>query len=167
LNTAIYAVANSEFCTLAPEKVGKAAFRKLFSYPKKISENLHRSRAILPHCCAHLLHLCPALIAPVVTAAYMQDIDSLKAVRSMKDFDSPTVEMTVTFTKTLYAQVSSFNLKSLNDYRFPADAESRMNEYVLGAKIETGFKIFLHSVKSQKVIFAYLASFRGLGQIYK
>ncbi len=96
-------------------KVEKEAFHRLNSYPAAISENQHHATLPLPRKAAHLLHINPAYIAPAVEAFYLRDPISVRLLQPEKSQVSLTfspedfVEVSVRFTKVLYAQLLGQN----------------------------------------------------------
>lgn len=96
-------------------KVEEEAFHRLKGYPTAISENQHHATLPLPRRVAHILHLNPSYIAPVVEAFYLRDPISIRLLQPEKskaplifpphDF----VEVSVRFTKVLYAQLLGQN----------------------------------------------------------
>ena len=92
-------------------KIDKEAFHRLDNYPASIAENQHHVTLPLPRKVAHILHVNPAYIAPVVEAFYLRDPISIRLLQpeksriplcfSPEDF----VETSVRFTKVLYAQL--------------------------------------------------------------
>ncbi|KAF2026687.1 SGT1-domain-containing protein [Setomelanomma holmii] len=92
-------------------KVEKEAFHRLDSYPAAIAENQHHATLPLPRKVAHILHINPSYIAPVVEAFYLRDPISIRLLQPGKskiplifppeDF----VHVSVRFTKVLYAQL--------------------------------------------------------------
>ncbi|KAF2793750.1 SGT1-domain-containing protein [Melanomma pulvis-pyrius CBS 109.77] len=96
-------------------KVEGEAFHRLKGYPAAIAENQHHATLPLPRKVAHLLHLNPSYIAPVVEAFYLRDPISLRRIQPAKSKTSllfppeDFVEVSVRFTKVLYAQLLGQN----------------------------------------------------------
>jgi hypothetical protein len=92
-------------------KVEKEAFHRLAGYPAAISENQHHATLPLPRKVAHILHINPSYIAPVVEAFYLRDPISIRLLQPEKSKTSLTfppedfVDVSVRFTKVLYAQL--------------------------------------------------------------
>ncbi|KAH8724656.1 SGT1 protein-domain-containing protein [Phaeosphaeriaceae sp. PMI808] len=92
-------------------KIEKEAFHRLSSYPSAIKENQHHVTLPLPRKVAYILHINPSYISPVVEAFYLRDPVSIRLLQPDKskiplifnpdDF----VEVSVRFTKILYAQI--------------------------------------------------------------
>ncbi|KAJ4365933.1 hypothetical protein N0V83_008555 [Neocucurbitaria cava] len=92
-------------------KVEREAFNRLNGYPAAIAENQHHATLPLPRKVAHILHISPSYIAPVVEAFYLRDPVStrlLQAEQSKTPLAFPPedfVDVSVRFTKVLYAQL--------------------------------------------------------------
>ncbi|KAL1800334.1 hypothetical protein ACET3X_000676 [Alternaria dauci] len=92
-------------------KVEKEAFHRLAGYPAAISENQHHATLPLPRKVAHILHINPSYIAPVVEAFYLRDPISIRLIQPEKSKIPLTfppedfVNVSVRFTKVLYAQL--------------------------------------------------------------
>ncbi|KAH7394117.1 SGT1 protein-domain-containing protein [Phaeosphaeria sp. MPI-PUGE-AT-0046c] len=92
-------------------KVEKEAFHRLANYPAAIAENQHHATLPLPRKVAHILHMNPSYIAPVVEAFYLRDPISIRLLQSEKSNAPLTfppedfVDVSVRFTKVLYAQL--------------------------------------------------------------
>lgn len=92
-------------------KVEKEAFHRLAGYPAAISENQHHATLPLPRKVAHILHINPSYIAPVVEAFYLRDPISIRLIQPEKSRIPLTfppedfVDVSVRFTKVLYAQL--------------------------------------------------------------
>ncbi|PSN62744.1 SGT1-domain-containing protein [Corynespora cassiicola Philippines] len=92
-------------------KVEKEAFRRLDGYPAAISENQHHATLPLPRKVAHILHVNPSYISPIVEAFYLRDpiamalIQPEKAKAEIIFAPEDFVEVSVRFTKVLYAQM--------------------------------------------------------------
>jgi hypothetical protein len=139
------------------QKVEKEAFHRLGNYPAAIAENQHHATLPLPRKVAHILYTNPLYIAPVVEAFYLRDPISIrllqpeKSKRSLifppKDF----VEVSVRFTKVLYAQLLG------QQWSPPSLWDSALEELVqkgyatekaeVGTKVAAGMQILLsHSL---------------------
>ncbi|RMZ70614.1 regulatory factor sgt1 [Pyrenophora seminiperda CCB06] len=92
-------------------KVEKEAFHRLSGYPAAISENQHHATVPLPRKAAHILHMNPSYIAPVVEAFYLRDPISMRLLQPSKTKEplmfppEDFVDVSVRFTKVLYAQL--------------------------------------------------------------
>ncbi|KAH7401353.1 SGT1 protein-domain-containing protein [Pyrenochaeta sp. MPI-SDFR-AT-0127] len=92
-------------------KIEREAFHRLNGYPAAISENQHHATLPLPRKVAHILHLNPAYIAPVVEAFYLRDPISLRLLQPEKSkvplifTPDDFADVSVRFTKVLYAQL--------------------------------------------------------------
>jgi len=92
-------------------KVEKEAFHRLDNYPAAIAENQHHATLPLPRKVAHILHANPSYIALVVEAFYLRDPISIRLLQPDKSklplvfAPDDFVEVSVRFTKVLYAQL--------------------------------------------------------------
>jgi len=92
-------------------KVEKEAFHRLSGYPAAISENQHHATVPLPRKVAHILHVKPSYIAPVVEAFYLRDPISMRLLQPSKTKEplifppKDFLDVSVRFTKVLYAQL--------------------------------------------------------------
>jgi hypothetical protein len=93
------------------QKVEKEAFHRLDNYPAAIAENQHHATLPLPRKVAHILYMNPSYIAPVVEAFYLRDPISIRLLQPEKSkiplvfAPEDFVEVSVRFTKVLYAQL--------------------------------------------------------------
>ncbi|KAF2685631.1 SGT1-domain-containing protein [Lentithecium fluviatile CBS 122367] len=142
-------------------KIEKEAFHRLNGYPAAISDNQHHATLPLPRKVAHILHVSPSYIASAVEAFYLRDPISLRLLQPDKaqnplvfppeDF----VEVSVRFTKVLYAQLLGQHwepsgpfgeaLEQLRkDSKLPEKAE-------IGVKVTAGFEMLLkHQIYADK-----------------
>ncbi|KAK2610384.1 hypothetical protein N8I77_003818 [Diaporthe amygdali] len=88
------------------------AFYRLEKYPAQIQDSIHHAVVSVPRRLAYLIHEVPKAIAPAVEAFYLRDPIAMKPLTSSsadllifppRDF----VDMSVKFTKVLYAQLKS------------------------------------------------------------
>jgi hypothetical protein len=92
-------------------KVEKEAFHRLDNYPAAIAENQHHATLPLPRKVAHILHINPSYIAPIVEAFYLRDPISIRLLQPEKSkialvfAPEDFVNVSVRFTKVLYAQL--------------------------------------------------------------
>ncbi|KAF1920438.1 SGT1 protein-domain-containing protein [Ampelomyces quisqualis] len=92
-------------------KVEKEAFHRLDKYPAAIAENQHHATLPLPRKVAHILHMNPSYIAPIVEAFYLRDPISIRLLQPEKSELPLTftpddfIQVSVRFTKVLYAQL--------------------------------------------------------------
>ncbi|CAO2656421.1 Nn.00g052240.m01.CDS01 [Neocucurbitaria sp. VM-36] len=126
-------------------KVEKEAFNRLNGYPAAISENQHHATLPLPRKVAHILHISPSYIAPVVEAFYLRDPISTRLLQPEKSktplafMPEEFVDVSVRFTKVLYAQL----LGQQWSPPAPWDAalESLMKSGIPSEKAEIGIKV--------------------------
>lgn len=88
------------------------AFYRLEKYPSQIQYSIHCATATIPRKLAYVLHELPKAIAPAVEAFYLRDPVSLKplmaaAADSLSFPPADLVDLSVKFTKVLYAQLKS------------------------------------------------------------
>lgn len=96
-------------------QIEKEAFHRLNGYPEAIATNQHHATLPLPRKVAHILHLKPSYVSPVVEAFYLRDPIALRLVDSKKS-STPLifapqdfVQVSTRFTKVLYAQLLGQN----------------------------------------------------------
>ncbi|KAF2641290.1 SGT1-domain-containing protein [Massarina eburnea CBS 473.64] len=121
-------------------KIEKEAFHRLNNYPAAISENQHHATLPLPRKVAHILHINPAYIAPVVEAFYLRDPVSLRLLKPDNLLFPPEdfVTVSVRFTKVLYAQL----LGQMWDPPGPlGEALEQLRETESSDKAEIGVKV--------------------------
>jgi hypothetical protein len=138
-------------------KVEKEAFHRLNNYPAAIAENQHHATLPLPRKVAHILHINPSYIAPIVEAFYLRDPISIRLLQPDKSnmsliFDPHDfVAMSVRFTRVLYAQLLG------QQWDPPPPWDSALEKLVkeghttekaeLGVKVAAGLQILLsHSL---------------------
>jgi hypothetical protein len=144
-------------------KIETEAFHRLNNYPAAIAENQHHATLPLPRKVAYLLHLKPAYIAPVVEAFYLRDPISLRLIQPSKSKTTLTfppedfVEVSVRFTKVLYAQLLG------QQWAAPGPWGTALSELVkgkeardvekaeIGVKVTAGMEMLLsHSLHASK-----------------
>jgi hypothetical protein len=92
-------------------KVEREAFHRLNTYPAAIAQNQHHATLPLPRKVAHILHINPSYIAPIVEAFYLRDPISIRLLQPEKSnlplvfAPHDCVVVSVRFTKVLYAQL--------------------------------------------------------------
>ncbi|KAF1956628.1 SGT1-domain-containing protein [Byssothecium circinans] len=142
-------------------KIEKEAFHRLSSYPAAISENQHHATLSLPRKVAHILHINPGYIAPLVEAFYLRDPISLRLLQP-ENSDTPLifppedfVDVSVRFTKVLYAQLLGQNwdppgpfgkaLEKLRDDKKPSERAE------IGVKVAAGLEMLIrHPIYADK-----------------
>jgi hypothetical protein len=142
-------------------RVEKEAFHRLAGYPAAISENQHHATLPIPRKVAHILHVNPSYIAPVVEAFYLRDPISIRLLQPNKSktplifAPEDFVEVSVRFTKILYAQLLGQHWES------PAPWDAALDKLIkdgkptekaeIGIKITAGMQMLLsHSVYSSR-----------------
>lgn len=88
------------------------AFYRLEKYPAQIQDSMHHATVSIPRRLAYLIHQAPKAIAPAVEAFYLRDPIAMKPLMSPSAASlvfPPTdfVDLSVKFTKVLYAQLKS------------------------------------------------------------
>jgi hypothetical protein len=143
---------NASVETKVCEKIQNAAFRRIESYPDQILQLQHHSKVVLPHKIAHILHKCPRAIAVAVESIYSRDPAKMKYCNDMKMFHPSTnVPITITFTRTLYAQLASIHFQAPSAFFLPPKEDPEFNSHDIGMKIACGFEI-LFSTFSQNAV---------------
>lgn len=135
------------------------AFYRLQKYPGQIQESIHYAIVTIPRQLARVLHDLPKAIAPAVEAFYLRDPVSLKSLMSASTDRlsfPPTdlVDLSVKFTKVLYAQLKSQQFAPPPAWRFLLTAsekeipsggnETAQKEHSmleLGMKVTCGFEM--------------------------
>jgi hypothetical protein len=144
-------------------KVETEAFHRLKNYPTAIAENQHHATIPVPRKVAHLLHLNPSYIAPVVEAFYLRDPISLRLIQPSKSKTTlifppeDIVEISVRFTKVLYAQLLGQQWAAPGPWGSALQAlvkgkESRdVEKAEIGIKVAAGMEMLLsHSLHASK-----------------
>jgi hypothetical protein len=142
-------------------KVEKEAFHRLAGYPAAISENQHHATLPLPRKVAHILHVNPSYIAPVVEAFYLRDPISIRLLQPDKSktplifAPEDFVDVSVRFTKVLYAQLLGQHWESPAPWDAALDKlikDGRLTEKAeIGIKITAGMQMLLsHSIYSSR-----------------
>lgn len=129
-------------------KVEEEAFHRLKGYPAAIADNQHHATLPIPRKAAFILHANPSYIAPVVEAFYLRDPISLRLLQPEKTNTPLTfppedfVEVSLRFTKVLYAQLTGQNWVPLGPWS-DALEELLKNEKLNCSreKAETGIKV--------------------------
>jgi hypothetical protein len=161
LKEALLIISNTPAKAQHLPKVEEEAFHRLKKYPAAISENQHHATLPLPRKVAHILHINPSYIAPVVEAFYLRDPISLRLLQPTKstvplifpphDF----VEVSVRFTKVLYAQLLGQNWTPPEPWS--SELENLINmgttqdRAELAIKVSAGMEMLLqHSIYADK-----------------
>ncbi|KAI1332259.1 SGT1-domain-containing protein [Xylariaceae sp. FL0255] len=147
----------SEPATLIQSPLVEAeAFYRLEKYPDNIKASIHRSLLTIPRKLAHILHVQPAAIAPAIEAFYLRDPVALTPLmRSSSDLHFPPsdlVDVSVTFTKVLFAQVKFQHFPPPPSWAslFPSEEERSLqsdqkqqhfHRLELGMKVSSGFEM--------------------------
>ncbi|KAF2734666.1 SGT1-domain-containing protein [Polyplosphaeria fusca] len=147
-------------------KVETEAFHRLKGYPAAISENQHHATLPLPRRVAHVLHTKPSHVAAAVEAFYLRDPVSLRLLQPEKSDVAlkfpPTdfVEVSVRFTKVLYAQLLGQRWTPPGPYgdalagliKNGGKATSRSREKCeIGVKLAAGFEMLVqHKLYANK-----------------
>lgn len=135
------------------------AFYRLEKYPGQIQGSIHYAMVTIPRRLAHVLHELPKAIAPAVEAFYLRDPVSLKPLMSASTDHllfppNDLVDLSVKFTKVLYAQLKSQHFSPPPAWRslFAASekkiassssetAQKQHSMLELGMKVTCGFEM--------------------------
>ncbi|KAJ4412021.1 hypothetical protein N0V82_008900 [Gnomoniopsis sp. IMI 355080] len=135
------------------------AFYRLEKYPGQIQESIHYAVVTIPRQLARVLHDLPKAIAPAVEAFYLRDPVSLKPLMStsadrLSFPPTDLVDLSVKFTKVLYAQLKSQQLAPPPAWRslltateqgIPSDSDvttlKKHSMIELGMKVTCGFEM--------------------------
>jgi hypothetical protein len=137
-------IIQSALQTEASSVIAQTAFRRADCYPFRIREIMHKAQVKIPHRIAHILHHCPQLVAPAIELLYTRDPFSTKVCHRMEHFPPiDLVDMTVTFTRTLYAQLLNIPFRAPDVFDMPASEHPSYTAHELGMKLACGFEILL------------------------
>ena len=143
LHEALDLIRNISIKTEARDLVQNQICSRIQPFESFKDYNIHRSACVLPKKAALCLAAQPKLIAAAVEAFYSRDPISERYLKKMQYFDpSETVEISVKFTRMMYAQLISQKFKPSKKYmqevkKYDAD----IKKYDLGSKIACGFEI--------------------------
>lgn len=136
---------------VASKSIQDAIDERVQGYPNAAKEEIHRAHCLLPTKAAFVLLSEPQLITLAIEAFYLRDPISMKACASMNVF-SPvnTVETTVRFTKTTYAQTVSQKFYAPKPFRLPAINQKRQYKYAeLGMKVACGLEMLYYNSQDE------------------
>jgi hypothetical protein len=135
-------------------KVEEEAFHRLKGYPSAIADNQHHATLPIPRKVAYILHKDPSYIAPAVEAFYLRDPISLRLLQPEKTNTPLTfppedfVEVSIRFTKVLYAQLNGQNWdppgpwgEALEDLTKIGKYASSRDKAELGIKVAAGLEM--------------------------
>lgn len=144
------------------------AFYRLEKYPGQIQESTHQAMTTIPRRLAYVIHELPRAIAPAVEAFYLRDPRSLKALESTSADTltfppSDLVNVSVRFTKVLYAQLKSQQFspppiwhksfavsEKQNASGGSREAQKQQSMLELGMKVASGFEMLaINAAKSR------------------
>lgn len=135
------------------------AFYRLEKYPEQIQDAMHYAMVTIPRRLAYVLHELPKAIAPAVEAFYLRDPVSQKPLTSTtaNSLSFPAtdlVNLSVKFTKVLYAQLKSQQFSPPAAWRSlltasekeavsgsSQDAQKKHFMIELGMKVTCGFEM--------------------------
>ncbi|CAG8527388.1 2869_t:CDS:10 [Acaulospora morrowiae] len=139
---AIQLVRDDNIHTKADDEIQTTVFANIRGYPDVIKQNIHHARCHVPRSIAHLLYHNPQLIAPAVEAFYTRDPIALKACQKMEKFPvSTSINVTVKFTKVLYAQMVGQRFQPPKPFKLPHKTSNEYQAAELGMKLACGFEI--------------------------
>ncbi|KAI9361939.1 SGT1 protein-domain-containing protein [Pilaira anomala] len=136
---------------VASKPIQDAIDERVQGYPSAAKEEIHRANCLLPTKAAFVLLSEPQLITLAIEAFYLRDPISMKACASMNVF-SPvnTVETTIRFTKTTYAQTISQKFYAPKPFRLPAMNQKRQYKYAeLGMKVACGLEMLYYNAQDE------------------
>ncbi len=133
-------IQNQPVSTISSDAVQKCIKDRLDEYPKKARESLHHSRCIVPESIAKILHRDPQLIAPAVNSFFYRDLVAMRACNVMEKFDpkkEKMVELSLTFTRCLFAQLDRQNFHAPKPFKglLPAESDPNYKAALLGMKL--------------------------------
>lgn len=132
---------------IASTSVQSTILDRIQAYPQASRQEIHRANCLLPTKAAFVLLSEPQLITLAIEAFYLRDPISLKYCASMNTF-SPisTVETTVKFTRTTYAQTVSQKFYAPKPFRLPSINQKKQFKYAeLGMKVACGLEMLYHA----------------------
>ncbi|KAG2196589.1 hypothetical protein INT47_004892 [Mucor saturninus] len=161
---------------VASSAVQAAISERTSVYPLAARKERHRAYCQLPTKAAFVLLSEPQLVTLAIEAFYLRDPISLKSCARMQTF-SPvnTVETTIQFTRTTYAQTVSQKFYAPKPFRLPSISQKKQFKYAeLGMKLACGLEMLYHQSNTtrqgdnhdfsrDKKYTAYLAHLTGLG----
>ncbi|CAO3613443.1 unnamed protein product [Mucor hiemalis] len=140
--------------SLATPPVQKAILQRIDDYPAASHKEIHRATCLLPNKAAFVLLSEPQLITLAIEAFYLRDPISLKACASMKTFSPSvgTIETTVKFTKTTYAQTVSQKFYAPKPFRLPSINQKKQYRFAeLGMKVACGLEMLYSTWREEEL----------------
>lgn len=138
---------DGEGVTKASEEVQEVIARRIKEYPEQARRNMHKARCVVPLPVAQVLKHEPQLVALAVEAFYRRDIDAMKAASRMERFllgegsNSEMVEILVTMSRAMYAQLHQQMFAPPRKYPMPVVADPKYKQAELGMKLTCGFEM--------------------------
>lgn len=139
--------------SLAAAPVQKAIYQRIEDYPLASQKEIHRATCLLPNKAAFVLLSEPQLITLAIEAFYLRDPISMKACASMKAFSpaAGTIETTIKFTKTTYAQTVSQKFYAPKPFRLPSINQKKQYRFAeLGMKVACGLEMLYSTWRDEK-----------------
>lgn len=136
---------------VASSTVQNAIHDRISVYPLASQKELHRAYCQLPTKAAFVLLSEPQLVTLAIEAFYLRDPISLKSCARMETF-SPihTIESTIQFTRTTYAQTVSQKFYAPKPFRLPSINQKKQFKYAeLGMKLACGLEMLYHQSTTQ------------------
>ena len=134
--------------TRGSEEVQEAIARRIKGYPGQARRNMHRARCVVSVPVAQVLKHEPQLVSLAVEAFYRRDVDAMKSATRLERFlpsdagsESEMVEVLVTMSRAMYAQLHQQMFAPPRKYPMPAIADPTYKEAELGMKITCGFEM--------------------------
>lgn len=139
--------------TRCNDAIQKCIINRTSAYPLNIKGLQHRAHCYIPISIALLLQQNPKLISQAVRAFYFRTSEDHKSITAAKHFSPETcVLSTVTFTRCLYAQLTSQEFKPDKKSKWPTpnSDDSNYNAYINGFKLTAGFEILFSQYEKSK-----------------
>ncbi|KAF8796322.1 protein ecdysoneless homolog [Argiope bruennichi] len=152
LSTAVSFVRQFPSITKASSSVQEMIRDRIKEYPMRIDEYKHRAHCCVPCPVTAILKEDPSLLSQAVKAFYLRDPIDLKACRAMRYFAPETKVMSeVTFTRCLYAQLSSQNYEpdKMTGWNLPPVNHPDRKAHELGMKLACGFEILASNAEKR------------------
>lgn len=146
-------IRNNPEKTRCSDAIQKCILKRINAYPHNIKGLQHRAHCYIPISIALLLQQNPKLISHAVRAFYFRTSEDHKSIIDAKHFSAENcVLSTVTFTRCLYAQLTSQEFKPDKRSKWPIlnSDDSNYNAYINGFKVTAGFEILFSQYEKSK-----------------
>lgn len=142
---------NGGGATKASEDVQEAIAKRINGYPEQARVNMHKARCLVPVPVAQVLRHEPQMVSLAVDAFYRRDIDAMKAATKLEKFlpvqdgslssNGDMVEVLVTMSRAMYAQLYQQMFAAPRKYPMPGVADPSFKAAELGMKLTCGFEM--------------------------